>query len=93
MTKALEAMTRDDIRILLHNALYANVKTKDTRGAARVKPRNVGRKQGQGKRTGTKKARSQPKKMWQERPALHHVTLNGRKIEEIRGIISPSQRK
>ena len=84
MTKALEAMTRDDIRNLVAQRIVRKRKDQGhSRGAARIlqAKKRVGRKQGQGKRTGTKKARSQPKKMWQERVRALRTTLRTLKTE------------
>ncbi len=84
MTKALEAMTRDDIRNLVAQRIVRKRKDQGhSRGAARIlhAKKRVGRKQGQGKRTGSKKARSQPKKMWQDRVRALRTTLRSLKTE------------
>ena len=82
MTKAVEAMTRDDVRNLVAQRIVR--KRKDhghSRGAARIlhAKKVLGRKKGPGKRTGTKKARSQPKKQWQERVRALRQTLRALK--------------
>lgn len=84
MTKALEAMTRDDIRNLVAQRIVRKRKDQGhSRGAARIlqAKKRVGRKQGQGKRTGTKKARSQPKKMWRNRVRALRTTLRTLKTD------------
>lgn len=78
MPKALEAMTRDDVRNLIGQRIIR--KRKDahhSRGAARLlrAKKVLGRKSGPGKRTGTKKARSKPKQQWMNRVRALRKTL------------------
>lgn len=68
--KASEAITREDIRTLHKDrAIKVLPVTGTSRGRARVlkAKKKAGRKNGPGKRKGTKKARSNPKKKWMER--------------------------
>ena len=84
MPKALEAMTRDDVRNLVSQRIIR--KRRDahhSRGSARIlhAQKRLGRKSGMGKRTGTKKARSDPKKQWRLRVRALRATLSAKKKE------------
>ena len=62
-----ESMTKEDVRLLIKDGVIR--KRKDaghSRGRARLlhAKKKKGRKSGRGKRTGTRKARVQPKKRW-----------------------------
>lgn len=79
---ATEAMTRDDVRKLVAQRIVR--KRKDhyhSRGGARIlhAKKRKGRKSGMGKRTGTKKARTQPKKQW-----IARVRSLRKKLREMR---------
>lgn len=86
MTKAAEAMTRDDVRNLVSQRIVRKRKDQGhSHGGARIlhAKKRVGRKKGPGKRTGTKKTRSQPKKQWQTRvralrQALRELKTSGK---------------
>lgn len=70
LAKASEAMTRDDIRKLIgERVIRKRQDAQHSRGAARIlhAKKRLGRKSGQGKRTGTKKARSNPRGQWMDR--------------------------
>lgn len=65
--KTAEAMTRDDVRNLIRERIIRKRReNQQSRGRARIlrAKKRVGRKSGPGKRTGTKKARTKPKKQW-----------------------------
>ncbi len=82
MTKAAEAMTRDDVRGLISQRIIRKRKDQGhSRGAARIlhEKKKAGRKRGKGKRTGTKKARMQPKRMW-----VTKVRALRKKLRELR---------
>ena len=62
-----EAMTKDDIRqLIVQRAIKKRADAFQSRGRARLlhAKKKKGRKTGQGKRTGTKKARVNEKKRW-----------------------------
>ena len=70
MKQASEAMTRDDVRKLVGQRIIQKRKDQGhSRGGARIlhAKKKKGRKSGLGKRTGTKKARMQPKVQWAAR--------------------------
>ncbi|MFH0970613.1 MAG: 50S ribosomal protein L19e [Candidatus Diapherotrites archaeon] len=78
MTKAAEAMTRDDVRNLISQRIVRKRKDQHhSRGGARIlhAKKRLGRKTGKGKRTGTKKARSKPRKQWITRVRALRKTL------------------
>lgn len=76
--KAMEAMTRDDIRNLIAQRIVRKRQdAQHSRGAARIlhAKKRLGRKSGKGKRTGTKKARSKPREQWIARVRALRKTL------------------
>lgn len=97
MTKAVEAMTRDDVRNLIAQRIVRKRKdAQHSRGAARIlhAKKVLGRKKGPGKRTGTKKARSQPKQQWVDRVRALRKTLRTLKTSgKIKGNYAQHYRK
>ncbi len=84
LIKATEAMTRDDVRGLIRQRIVRKRHgNQHSRGAARIlrAKKRVGRKSGKGKRSGTKKARMQPKVQWQNRVRALRKTLRKLKAE------------
>ena len=77
-----EAMTRDDVRNLIRDRIIRKRKDKGhSRGAARIlhQKKRLGRKGGFGKRTGTRKARMDPKRVW-----VTKVRALRKKLRELR---------
>lgn len=84
LAKVKEAMTRDDIRKLIAERVIR--KRKDhghSRGKARIlqAKKALGRRKGPGKRTGTRKARMQPKQQWISRVRSLRKALKAMKTE------------
>lgn len=80
--KAMEAMTKDDVRGLIAERI---VKKRPFLGQSRVRARLLkekkkkGRKRGYGKRTGTFKARAEKKKSW-----IKNVRAQRKKLKELK---------
>lgn len=70
MKRAAQAMTRDDLRLLIKQDVVTKVpETGTSRGRAKVlqEQRKKGLRKGAGKRRGTAKARTPPKKAWMKK--------------------------
>jgi large subunit ribosomal protein L19e len=82
LKKAIEAMTRDDIRNLIRERVVRKRQDNyQSKGRARIlhAKKRVGRKSGPGKRKGTKKARTKPKEQW-----MNRVRALRKKLKEIK---------
>lgn len=85
-----EAMTKDDVRVLIKEKLITKRKTAShSRGKARILKlkKEKGRKRGKGKRTGTKKTRKGDREYWiknvrAQRKILKELKKSGAKFKE-----------
>ena len=77
--KAIQAMTKDDVRLLIRQGI---IQKKPFRGTSRVRARKIaaqkkkGRRKGTGKRKGTEKTRTPEKKVWMKKVRALRRKLN-----------------
>ncbi len=80
--KTKEAITREDIRaLIIDGTIKKQLTQSQSRGRARIlkTKKAKGRKKGHGKRTGTKKTRTEKKKKW-----VNKVRSQRKKLKELR---------
>jgi len=92
--KIKEAMTKEDVRLLIKDGLIKKKKLKEhSRGGARKlqEKKKRGRKRGFGKRKGTYKTRSKKKKTWIKKVRAQRKKLQELKKEKKLGKTKPSE--
>lgn len=89
-----EALTREDIRILIHKGFISKKKEEDaSRGRIRLKKeqKSKGRLKGHGKRSGKRTAREPKKKTWMKK--IRAIRDEIRKLKESGEIVDGEYRK